>query len=85
MRNPFDPFGILKEWKGQDPDEDEFSFLDSTVSEVYESESNQVDEFVTSLVRAGIEAERNRVIDIINQELSATDAKRLLELIEIDE
>lgn len=83
MRNPFDPFGVLDGWKGQEPEDEYESWETSTLQEILSNQSEQIDNVITDAAWAGMLAERQRCLDIIRSELSSHgDVDRIVQLIQ---
>lgn len=81
MKNPFDPFGVFSEWKGQEPEE-ELTQVEVIVEQFYEEHSDNLYNVIHDAVTMGVFAERERCLAIIKQELSAEDRARIIKLIE---
>lgn len=83
MRNPFDPFGVFGEWRGQGPESEYESWETKTLQEILNSNHEQIDNVITDAAWAGILAERQRCLDIISHELkSLEDVGRVMQLIQ---
>lgn len=87
MRNPFDPFGVFGEWKGQEPeDNEELGYIDEIANEVYEAHGDNLYNIMVDSVSAGVLAERSRVLHILRTELkSLEDLGHVIKLIESKE
>lgn len=84
MRNPFDPFGVFSEWKGQEPDAQD-SWAQTVAQLVIDDHNDSIGAIMSDAVYTGMNAERERIILILQQELSADDAKRIVAIIEEDD
>ncbi len=83
MRNPFDPFGVFSEWKGQEPETEELSYIDEIANEVYDLHTDTMFNVISEGVHAGVFAERERVLHILRTELkSLEDLGRVIKLVE---
>lgn len=83
MKNPFDPFGVFGEWRGQESEDEYESWETSTLQEILSDQSEQIDNVITDAAWAGILAERQRCLDIIRRELeSSEDVDRVVQLIQ---
>lgn len=85
MKNPFDPFGVFNEWKGQQTEsESEYESWETTaLQEILGQQQEQIDNVITDAAWAGILAERQRCLDIIRRELkSLEDVGRVVQLIQ---
>lgn len=83
MKNPFDPFGVFGEWKGQEPESEYESWEGKALQEILDNTHEQIDNVITDAAWAGIQAERARCLDIIRRELkSLEDVGRVMQLIQ---
>lgn len=83
MKNIFDPFGVLSEWKGQEPEDDsDESWAESIAQDIINNHFDNLSEMIADSVYAGIAAERERIVGILNEELSAAEVQRIIRIIE---
>jgi hypothetical protein len=83
MKNPFDPFGVFGEWKGQEPDDVYESWETTTLQEILSDSQEQIDNVITDAAWTGILKERQRCLDIIHNELKSwEDVDRVVQLIQ---
>lgn len=82
-RNIFDPFGVFNEWRGQEPTAQE-SWEEAVVQVVVNDQIENLSSIIADAVYAGIGAERERIVMILQQELSIEEAERVIKIIETD-
>lgn len=83
MKNPFDPFGVFGEWKGQEPEDEYESWETTTLQEILADSQEQIDNVITDAAWAGMLKERQRCLDIIRSELrTLEDVDRVVQLIQ---
>lgn len=83
-KNIFDPFGVFGEWKGQEPDVHE-SWAQTVAQLVIDDHADSMGAILSDAVYTGMNAERERIILILKQELSTKDAERIVAVIEADD
>ena len=70
MRNIFDPFGVLGEWKGQEPEE-ALSDVESVIETVIDSHWDSLLEVLEESVIRGMNQEREAILKLITTYLDA--------------
>lgn len=84
MKHIFDPFGVFGEWKPQEPDAQE-SWAQAVAQVVINDQFDNLSDVLADAVYAGMGAERERIIAILQQELNTTEANRVIAVIEADD
>lgn len=72
MRNIFDPFGVLGEWKGQEPEE-ALSETELITDNVIDDHWGELTEMISAAVSRGMEAERVACLNLMKKHLDTND------------
>ena len=80
MKNPWDPFGVFSEWRGQEP-EDQLTEAEIVTDSVIDDHWPELVSLVRTGVEQGMERERKNCVELIKKHLNTSDdkVKRLID------